>query len=291
MTTDDRYDIDLGEYLRGLAHWWWVIVALAILGAVVGAGSAATHHKTYLATSSVYLGQPTDANGNSISALNTDPRAAIALGTADATLAQVAGQIGRGETASRLRSGVSVFPPPPATKSATAPINIVTIDVRDTKAGRAADAANAIAALMVDRLAAYNTGKIALLSRQVAADNRRLAQLTTRSDAAQQALNAIAAGGGAAATRAMASAPYLGIVQSVTSEMQSLLDDKNSAALNLLVARGVEAPAVLTPAASPASPQPTSLKVDTAVGLLVGLIIGLVAAVVLEWRRREGAAA
>jgi uncharacterized protein involved in exopolysaccharide biosynthesis len=89
----------------------------------------------------------------------------------------------------------------------------------------------------------------------------------------------------------MASAPYLGIVQSVTSEMQSLLDDKNSAALNLLVARGVEAPAVLTPAASPASPQPTSLKVDTAVGLLVGLIIGLVAAVVLEWRRREGAAA
>jgi len=51
-----------------------------------------------------------------------------------------------------------------------------------------------------------------------------------------------------AATRAMASAPYLGIVQSVTSEMQTLLDDKNSAALNLLVARGVEAPAVLAQA-------------------------------------------
>ena len=39
MTTDDRYDIDLGEYLRGLAHWWWVIVLLAALGAVLGAES------------------------------------------------------------------------------------------------------------------------------------------------------------------------------------------------------------------------------------------------------------
>ena len=291
MTTADRYDIDLGEYLRGLAHWWWVVVALAILGAVVGAGSAATHHKTYLATSSVYLGQPTDANGNSISALNTDPRAAVALGTAEATLGQVARQIGRGETASRLRGGVAVFSPPPATKTAVAPINIVTIDVRDTDPVRAADAANAIAALIVDRLAAYNTAKIALLTAQVAADNRRLAQLPSRSDAAQQALTAIAAGGGAAATRAMASAPYLGIVQSVTSEMQTLLDDKNSAALNLLVARGVEAPAVLAQATPPSNPEPTSLKVDTAVGLLVGVVVGLVAAALLEWRRREGAAA
>ena len=89
----------------------------------------------------------------------------------------------------------------------------------------------------------------------------------------------------------MASAPYLGIVQSVTSEMQSLLDDKRSAALTLLVAHGVEAPAVLTQAAPPSSPQPTSLKVDAAVGLLVGVIVGLVAAALLEWRRREGAAA
>ena len=163
--------------------------------------------------------------------------------------------------------------------------------MRDTKSLRAADAANAIAALIVDRLAAYDTGKIALLTAQLAADNQRLAQLTTRNDAAQQALDAIAAGGGAAATKAMASAPYLGIVQSATSEMQSLLDDKRAAALTLLVAHGVEAPAVLTQAAPPASPQPSSLKLDAAVGLLVGVVVGLVAAAVLEWRRREGAAA
>ena len=48
----------------------------------------------------------------------------------------------------------------------------------------------------------------------------------------------------------MASAPYLGIAQSATDEIQTLLDDKRSAALTLLVARGVEAPAIVTRAAA-----------------------------------------
>ncbi|MGD0998510.1 MAG: Wzz/FepE/Etk N-terminal domain-containing protein [Thermoleophilia bacterium] len=291
MTTDERYDIDLGAYVRGLLHWWWIIVALAILGAVVGAGLTLAHHSTYQATSSVYLGQPTDANGNPISAINTDPRAAIEIGNAESTLARVARQVGGGETVRRLHANVSVTTPALTTKTATAPINIVTVSVSDTKRVRAAAAANAIAAIIVDRLATYDTGKIALLTAEVAGDDKHLAQLTTRSDAAQANLNAIAAGGGAPATKAMASAPYLGIVQSANAEMQSLLDDRRTAALTLLVARGVEAPAILTQAVPPSTPQPRPLKVNVAIGLLVGLIVGLVAAAVLEWRRREGAAA
>ncbi len=291
MTTDDRYDIDLGAYLRGLLHWWWVIVVLAILGAAVGAALTVNHHKVYRATSSVYLGQPTDANGNPISAINTDPRAAIEIGNAESTLARVAAQVGRGETVRRLSGKVSVTPPTLSSKTATAPINIVNVRVQDTKPARAAEAANAIAAVIVERLATYDAAKIALLTSQVAGDDKRLAQLKARSDAAQQALNAIAAGAGPAATKAMASAPYLGIVQAASSEMQTLLDDKRTAALQLLVARGVEAPAILARAAPPSSPQATSLKANTAVGLLVGLVVGLVAAALLEWRRREGATA
>ena len=38
MTTDDRYDIDLGDYLRALLHWWWIAAVLAAVGAVVAAG-------------------------------------------------------------------------------------------------------------------------------------------------------------------------------------------------------------------------------------------------------------
>jgi len=287
--TDDRYEIDLGHYLRGLLHWWWVIVALAVLGAVLGAGLTLAQHKTYLATSSVYLGQPTDAAGASIAALNTDPRAAEVIGSADSTIARVVPLVGQGETATRLRSGISVSVPPAATKSAIAPINIVTVGVHDIKPARAAAAANAIAGVIVERLASYDQGKVALLTKQVAADDKRLAQLQATNTGAQKALAAIAAGGGSAATKAMASAPYLGIAQSATSEIQTLLDDKRTAALTLLVARGVEAPAVVTRAAPPSTPQPRALHLNTAVGLVVGFVIGLIVAALLEWRRRESA--
>ncbi len=289
--TDDRYEIDLGDYLRGLLHWWWVIVALAVVGAVLGAGLTLAQPKTYLATSSIYLGQPTDASGAPIAALNTDPRAAEVIGLADSTIAQVVPLIGLGETTQRLRSGISVSVPPAATKSAIAPINIVTVGVHDSKPARAAAAANAIADVIVKRLAIYDQGKVALLTSQVASDDKRLAQLRATNDAAQKALAAIAAGGGAAATKAMASAPYLGIEQSATDEIQTLLDDKSSAALTLLVARGVEAPAIVTRASPPSTPEPRAVHLNTAVGLVVGLVVGLIVAALLEWRRREGAAA
>ena len=286
MTTDDRYDIDLGEYLRGLLHWWWIVLVLALVGAVVAAGVTLTHTKTYVATSSVYLGQPSDASGTPVTALNTDPRAAIQIGTAESTYAKVARQVGLGETVRRLQAGGLVGAPPLAAKTAIAPINIVTISVTDIRPARAAAAANAIAALIEERLATYNDAKIALLTSQVASDDKRLAQLTARSDAAQKALGAIAAGGGPAATQAMAAAPYLGIVQSAAAEEQTLLDDRRSDSLTLLVAHGVEAPAVLTQAAPPSSPQASSLKTNAATGVLVGLVVGLVVAAVLEWRRR-----
>lgn len=289
--TDDRYEIDLGDYLRGLLHWWWVIVALAVIGAVLGAGLTLAQHKTYLAVSSVYLGQPTDASGASIAALNTDPRAAEVIGAADSTIARVVPLVGRGETIRRLRSGVSISVPPAASKSAIAPINIVNVGVHDPKPARAAAAANAIADVIVERLATYDQSKIALLTAQVASDDKRLAQLRGTNDAAQKELAAIAAGGGPAATRAMASAPYLGIVQSASSEIQALLDSRSTDALTLLVARGVEAPAVVTRAAPPSAPQPRAVHLNTAVGLVVGIVVGLIIAALLEWRRRERVAA
>ncbi len=286
MTTDDRYDIDLGDYLRGLLHWWWIVVALAVVGGVVAVGVTLHHTKTYVATSSVYLGQPTNAVGAAVTGLNTDPRAAIQIGTAESTYARVAAQIGLGETVVRLHKGVVVAAPPLAAKTAIAPINIVTISVTDTKPVRAAAAANAIAALIEQRLAVYGNAKVALLTAQVASDSKQIAQLAARTAAAQQALDAIGAGGGSAATKAMAAAPYLGIVQSAASEQQALLDDRRTDSLTLLVARGVEAPAILAHAAPPSTSQATSVKTNAATGVLVGVVVGLVVAALLEWRRR-----
>jgi uncharacterized protein involved in exopolysaccharide biosynthesis len=284
--TDDTYDIDLGEYLRGLARWWWVIVALAVLGAVLGAGLTVAQKTTYTATASVYLGQPTDASGTQISALNTDPRAAASIGVSDSTIRTVVPQVGMGETAAKLRAGLHVAVPV-ATKNATGPINLIEVGVTDTRPARAAAAANAIAGVVVARLSVYVQAKITILTQEVSSDTRRVAQLQASNDAAESALKAIAASGGAAADRAMASAPYLGIAQSTSSEIQSLLDDKRTAALELLVARNVETPAIVAPAAAPSAPQPKALHLHAAVGFVVGVVVGLLAAAVLEWRRRQ----
>ena len=117
----------------------------------------------------------------------------------------------------------------------------------DTKPARAAAAANAIAVLIEQRLAVYGNAKVALLTAQLASDSKQIAQLAARTAAAQKALDAIGAGGGSAATKAMAAAPYLGIVQSAASEQQALLDDRRTDSLTLLVARGVEAPPRYSP--------------------------------------------
>ena len=283
---DDTYDIDLGEYLRGLLRWWWVVVALAVLGALLGAGLTMAQKTTYTATSSVYLGQPTDAAGDPISALNTDPRAAASIGVADSTIRAVVPRIGMGETAGKLRSDLHVSVPP-ATKNATGPINLLEVGVTDTRPARAAAAANAVAEVIVAKLSVYVQAQIAVLTQEVTSDARRVAQLQASNDAAESALKAIAASGGAAADRAMASAPYLGIAQSTSSEIQSLLDDKRTAALELLVARNVETPAIVAPAAAPSAPQPKALHLHAAVGFVVGVVVGLLAAAVLEWRRRQ----
>jgi uncharacterized protein involved in exopolysaccharide biosynthesis len=283
---DDTYDIDLSEYLRGGLRWWWVVVALAVLGTALGAGLTVAQKTTYTATSSVYLGQPTDANGTPISALNTDPRAAASIGVSDSTIRAVVPLVGMGETARKLRTDLHVGVPV-ATKNATGPINLIDVSVTDSKPARAAAAANAIAGVVVAKLSVYVQAKIAVLTQEVASDARRVTQLQTSNDTAGRALAAIAASGGPAVDRAMASSPYLAIAQSTSTEIQGLLDDKRTAALDLLVARDVETPAIVAPAAAPSAPEPKALHLHAAVGFVVGVVIGLIAAAVLESRRRR----
>ena len=215
MTTDDRYDIDLGAYLRGLLHWWWVIVVLAVLGAAVGA-ALSRQPPQGLPGDELRVPRPADRRQRQphLRHQHRPPRRHSRSATPRARSPRVASQVGGGETVRRLRANGLGHPAGAVVKTATAPINIVNVRVQRRKPARAAAAANAIAAVIVDRLAAYDTAKIALLTSQVAGDDKRLAQLKARNDAAQRALSAIAAGGGAAATKAMASAPYLGIVQS-----------------------------------------------------------------------------
>jgi len=272
--------------LSGLARGWWLIVAMMIVGAVVGGVLALSKPKQSEATSSVYLGQPTDANGNSISGISSNPKAALELAHSDSVLAEAARQVGQGATITWLRTHVTLQTPTVQTRTSSSPTNYVTITVSDTKPKRGSQAANAIAQALVRQLSSFADQKISLLEQEIAAEKTRAAAADTRRATAEQALAAVAAANMTLGQRAVASTPYLTLVQAAESELQLAQQALFSARLGLAIAQSIELPRVLSPA-SPGDLARPGLKLDIVAGLIVGLVVGCAAALVWQVLRRR----
>lgn len=282
MSSDDSTTIDVGSWLSTLARNWWVIVGLIVLGAAVGAVVTMTQPKEYSATSSVYIGQTTDANGNPMAGLNSNAKAAVQLLSSQAVLAQAAELTGMDATASLLRRETTVVTPSSTVKTTTSVVNIVVITVTDTDAERAAAAANALADVLLERIGGGVDEKIAVLEEQLAASKKAYAASLARSAAAQKAIGAVA-GDGSAAEKAAVTAAALGVAQAAATEQESLTRAIQETELLLLSAQQNEEPRLLHEAAVPDSPSGPSMTLSVAAGALAGLVIGVVVAFV---RRR-----
>ncbi len=283
MSTDDATTIDVGSWFATLLRNWWVILGLMALGALVGGLVTLAAPKEYSATSSVYIGQTTDANGNSMAGLNSNSRAATQLLASQALLNEAAKRTGMEVSASRLRKETTVVTPSSTVKTSTSVVNIVVITVTDTNKLRATAAANALAEVLVERISPGVDGKIVLLEAQLEAGRKALSTATERAATAQAALVAIAKGGGSAAEKAAASAPYIAIVQAAATEQGAFVTANRETERMLFVAKQVEQPRVLHEAAVPDSPSGPSLTLNVAAGALAGFVIGIVVAFV---RRR-----
>ncbi len=283
----DELEVDVESYLRTLARYWWLLIACAAVGAIAAGGITFLQEKTYSAQSSVYLGQPTDANGNAIAGVNSNPKAAQQIVTSEATLKQAARLVGDGETVRNLRDGLVVNTPSLTVKGTTSPVNFITITVTDAKGARAAKAANVLGGILIERISGFAKDKLALLQEQIKRDDAELATLDARSAAAQRALAAIARGPGTDAQKSLASTPYVAIAQAAATQRQPLLSDKRLNELMVQTVKGVEQPKLLTPAVQPSQAQEPPLKLSAAAGLLVGLVVGMVVAFVLDHRRRR----
>ena len=280
MSAEDSTTIDVGSWFTTLLRNWWVIVGLLVLGAVVGGIVTMASPKQYSATSSVYIGQTTDANGNAMAGLNSNSKAATQLLASQAVLNEAAKRAGMKISTSRLRRETTVVTPSSTVKTSTSVVNIVVITVTDTNKVRATAAANALANVLVERISPGVTGKIALLQAQVDANNKAMSTSTARALAAQAAIVAIARGGGTAAEKAAASAPYVAVAQAAATEQQALADNNQKSELMLFTAKTVEQPRILHEAALPDSPSGPSLPLNVAAGALVGLVIGVIVAFV-----------
>ncbi len=286
MTSRDQIDIDFAAFGRLIARFWWVVVVLAALGAALAVGVGLAQGDRYQASTSVYLGQSTDANGNPISSLNANPRAAAQILQTQQVVSAAARKAGEPMTPSRLRRGLQVEIPPQPARTSGVPNNLVIIYVSDADAGAAARAANALARILTERMASLAKQKTALLNRTIHDNLNQLEQLDGRAERAEEALARIAEGAGSAQEKAVAGAPYLTILQSVTTVREAVATELRQAQLQLLVARGVEQPSVVNLAATPKEPVALSWVATALIGALGGAVVGIVVAVVLA--RRSG---
>ncbi len=291
MSTDDATTIDVGSWFATLLRNWWVILGLVALGALVGGLITLAAPKEYSATSSVYIGQTTDANGNPMAGLNSNSRAATQLLTSQALLNEAAEKTGMNITAGMLRKETTVETPSSTVKTSTSVVNIVVITVTDTDKERAAAAANALAAVLVERISPGVDEKIAELERQLATGEKRLAASVASSTAAQAGLAAIARGGGSTAEKATASALYAATIQAAATVQEALVSANQKTELMLLTAKQVEQPRILHEAAVPDSPSGPSITLNVAAGALAGFVIGIVVAFVRRRVAERGAPA
>jgi len=291
MSTDDAMTIDVGSWFATLLRNWWVVLGLVVLGAVVGGAITLASPKDYSATSSVYIGQTTDANGNAMAGLNSNSKAATELLASQALLNEAVAKTGMKISAGTLRKETTVDTPSSTVKTSTSVVNIIVITVTDSNKKRAAAAANALAAVLLARLSPGVNEKIALLEQQLATGKKALAASVARGTASQVGLAAIARSGGSAAEKAAASAPYVAIAQAAATEQEALDSANQKTELMLLTANLVEQPLILHEAAVPDSPSGPSLTLNVAAGALAGLVIGIIVAFVRRRVAERGAPA
>ena len=291
MSTDDATTIDVGAWFTTLLRNWWVVLGLVVLGAVVGGVVTLASPKDYSATSSVYIGQTTDANGNAMAGLNSNAKAATQLLSSQTVLNEAAKRTGMKVTAGRLRRETTVETPSSTVKTSTSVVNIVVITVTDSNKLRATAAANALAAVLVERISPGVTEKITLLQAQLDTGRKALAAATARTATAQAGLAAIAKGGGTAAEKAAASASYIAVVQAAATESAQEALDNQKTELMLFTAKQVEEPRILHEAAIPDSPSGPSLTLNVAAGALAGFVIGIIVAFVRRRVAERGAPA
>jgi len=260
-----------------LRRGWWVIVLLVAVGAAGAAVFTLLSPDTYSATASVYVGQTTDANGNVISGLTSNVRAAGQLLESDALLQEVADQVGGGMTAARLRRETFLDTPSQTVRTTSSIVNFVVITVTDTDPQLAADAANGLADALLSRISPTSARRAALLEAQEAEIQEALDSSRARSREAEKALDALPGGG---ADAAVAAAPYLAIVQAAATEQQTLLAALQKLQLMLQVSETTEQPRLIHEAAVPDEPTHDALALNVAAGALAGLVVGIVVAFV-----------
>jgi capsular polysaccharide biosynthesis protein len=277
-------EIDLGKYGRRLARRWWLLVLGLVAGGLIGwIFSSTASSDVNRAEATIYLGQPLSASGGSqVPSVQTNSAAVREIARSDEVVGEVAEQVGIEPR--RLRAAISTSQVSGAVARTGLPNQLFEIAVRGSwPRATVAEAANLLAAEVVERTSAYADTKIA-------AYEARLEELDVDLEEAEASiarLTEAATDSGGSSQDRLTAVTLLGFARSDRSDLS---EERLNMELLLAQARDVEKGQVVTEARASAV-TPRSNRSSIVVGAVIGLLVGLLAA--LAWdpilRRRRTA--
>jgi hypothetical protein len=252
---DAEQEVDLGRHARAVATRWWLPLAGLIAGAIVGYLISLSGTQVWQASSTIYLGTPYSTGGTPLQSQQTNPttigtivKSEEAIDNAAATAHMKADQL-RGNISTQTVSGGTGTVG--TTRVQQNPLVKVTVQTPTAREARLS--VNALARQAVETLSGYANQKIKLYQTRVANDKAQIAALqrSGRSDSA--------------------AAISLGNFQ----------QDLNTSQLQLVQARTIEMPSILTHGAAVRTTA-RSRRNDVVVAALLGLLLGVIAALAWE---------
>ena len=261
-------EVDLGRYWSIIAAHWWLPLLGLIVGAFVGYLISLGGKQVWKASASVYLGASySPVGGVFLQGPQANPSTAGTIAHAESSIEAAAAQAGM--RAGDLRGNISTQTISTGAASTnvvrTTGNPLVRITVQASTRRHAQVGANALANIVVQRLAPYADRKIASLKQRIDDDQVQvdaIRRASSSSDAVAKAVLAVQAG--------------------------AVLTDQLQAKQLLIQAQEIERPAVLTRAAA-VKTTARSRRNSVVVAAFLGVVLGLIAALVWEpvMRRRK----
>jgi hypothetical protein len=253
-------EVDLRRYWHAVVVRWWLPLVGLLAGALIGYLISLGGGQVWKASSTVYLGNSySTAGGVLLQGPQANPAAVSTIARSEDSIERAAARAGmragdlRGEVSTQtISTGAG------ATTVRTTGNPLVRITAQASTRRKAQVAANALAAIVVERLAPYADQKIVNLKRRIAFDQNEI-------DALQKGLRAAEP-----VTRAL-----------LAVQLGQVLGDQNQSRQLLIQAQQIERPQVLTRAAA-VKATARSKRNSVLVGAFIGLLIGLAAALVWE---------
>ncbi|CAN5274605.1 hypothetical protein BH18ACT12_BH18ACT12_15930 [soil metagenome] len=259
---DAEQEVDLGRYWSAIVARWWLPLAGIFVGALICYLISLGGKEVWRASSTVYLGASYSVVGGTLlQGPQANPSTVGTIARSEDSIEHAAVQAGMRPEDLRGKVSTQTISTGAGTTTVRTTANpLVRITVQASARRKAQVAANALAAIVVERLSPYADRKIQSLKDRISADDEQIEAIRRQARSAADAT----------------SKAVFGI------QLWEILDDQIQAQQLLIQAEEIERPKVLTRAAAVKTTE-RSRRNAVVVAAFLGFLIGLAAA--LAWER------